>query len=323
MRILRADLHVHSWHSRQSGNMRFLKSRDCYSSPQDVYRVAKARGMDLVTITDHDSIDGCLELLDRNPDARDIFISEEVSCRLPDGDVQVHLGVYGTNERVHRAVQPLRRNVFDVIRCLRESGVFFALNHLLHFYRRQIPLDAYLRLLDEVPALEVRNGTMLPAHNALVEDLANAWVARAPFGRVGGSDAHTLRRIARTWTEAPGIDASDFLQSLRDRQSRACGAHGGTAGVTADAYGVVYRYCASLLGRGPRDHSLARRAACLAFSLATVPGQFLPLAIVARGKRREAQEVVRTRRELSILLDSVRFGDGSLAAPKPQSGGGA
>ena len=55
--------------------MRFLRSRDCYSNPEDVYLVAKARGMDLVTITDHDSIDGCLELLARRPGATDIFIS--------------------------------------------------------------------------------------------------------------------------------------------------------------------------------------------------------------------------------------------------------
>ena len=56
--------------TRVSGNLPFLGSRDCYSSPADVYRVAKARGMDLVAITDHDSIDGALELLDRVPDAR-------------------------------------------------------------------------------------------------------------------------------------------------------------------------------------------------------------------------------------------------------------
>jgi predicted metal-dependent phosphoesterase TrpH len=45
MTTLRADLHVHSRASTQTGNMRFLKSRDCYSSPEDVYRRAKAHGM--------------------------------------------------------------------------------------------------------------------------------------------------------------------------------------------------------------------------------------------------------------------------------------
>ncbi len=115
MPMLRADLHVHTRHSKVSGTLRFLGSRDCYSRPADVYRVAKARGMDLVAFTDHDSIDGALELLDARPDCDDVIVGEEVSCWLPDGDIEVHLGVYGMTEALHRDVQPLRGNVFDVI----------------------------------------------------------------------------------------------------------------------------------------------------------------------------------------------------------------
>src|SRR3712207_9376709 len=111
---MRADLHVHSWHSKQSGSLRLLRSRDSYSSPERVYRTARARGMDLVTITDHDTIDGCLELLNRHPDAGDFIVGEEVSCRLPEGDIEVHLGVYGLDEALHRELQPLRGNVFEV-----------------------------------------------------------------------------------------------------------------------------------------------------------------------------------------------------------------
>ena len=113
--VSRADLHVHSWHSKVNGDLPFFKSRDCYSRPTDVYRTAKARGMDIVTITDHDSIDGCLELFDRFPGASDILMGEEVSCTFPDGDIDVHLAVYGMTEALHRDVQPLRRNVFEVI----------------------------------------------------------------------------------------------------------------------------------------------------------------------------------------------------------------
>jgi predicted metal-dependent phosphoesterase TrpH len=279
--------------------MRFLKSRDCYSNPEDVYRAAKARGMDLVTITDHDSIGGCLELLERRPGADDIFISEEVSCWLPDTGIQVHLGVYGTDERLHRELQPLRRNVFDVIARLREADVFFALNHLLHFYRGQMPLEAYLRLLDHVPALEVRNGTMLPAHNGLIEILAQRWRGGAALGMTGGSDAHTLRRVARTWTAAPANTAADFLRSLKERRSRPGGVHGGLTAVAGDAYGVVARYCASLVGLGPCDQPAWRRSACLAFSIVSLPAQFVPIALVASGKRQEAREV----RRLEATLD--------------------
>jgi predicted metal-dependent phosphoesterase TrpH len=305
MRILRADLHVHSWHSTRAGNMRFLKSRDCYSNPEDVYLVAKARGMDLVTITDHDSIDGCLELLARRPGATDIFISEEVSCWFPGTEIQVHLGVYGTSERLHREIQPLRRDVFEVIAVLREAGVFFSLNHLLHFYRRQIPLDAYLRLLAHVPALEVQNGTMLRAHNDLIAYLAQCWSPGGAFGMTGGSDAHTLRRVGRTWTAAPGANAEEFLQSLHLRRSATGGVHGGIGSVAGDAYGVVSKYCGSLVGLGPCEQPLLRRAACLAFSIVSLPAQFVPVALVAAGKWGEAREVRRVEVEIRARMNGA------------------
>jgi len=299
MRTLRADLHVHSCHSRQSGNFRFLKSRDCYSTPAAVYQTAKARGMDLVTITDHDSIGGCLEFLDTHPDARDFFVSEEVSCRLPDGDIEVHIGVYGQTERLHRELQPLRRNVFDATACLRQAGVFFTLNHLLHFYREQIDLGDYLRLIPEFPGLEVRNGAMLPAHNQLIESLA------APGGQpiaalVGGSDAHTLRRVGQTWTEAPGEDLVSFLQGIRERRSTVGGAHGCASSVLGDTYGVIGRYWMTLLGRGPRDHTALERLAFLLFAIVSLPAQLpLPIALVTSGKRAEARQI----RALEAWLD--------------------
>ena len=41
---LRADLHVHSYHSGYAGHLKFLRSRDCYSAPEAVYRAAVVRG---------------------------------------------------------------------------------------------------------------------------------------------------------------------------------------------------------------------------------------------------------------------------------------
>jgi predicted metal-dependent phosphoesterase TrpH len=287
---MRADLHVHSWFSTENRDIEFLRSRDCYSAPEDVYATARARGMDLVTITDHDTFDGCLDFLDRHPDAVDFIPGEEVSCRFPDGDIEVHLGVYGMTEALHHDLQPLRRNVFEVTARLREANVFFTLNHLLHFYRGQAPLDSYLRLLREVPALEARNGAMCRSHNLLIEQIA----AGAPFtlARVGGSDAHTLRRIGRTWTEVPGARTRDeFLDGLRSGRGCPGGEHGGTFALAGDVYGVVFKYMASLSGIGPRDHAGLDRLGCAAFSVLSLPFQFIPLLVATIAKSRERRIV--------------------------------
>ena len=207
---MKADLHVHTWHSTRSGALRFLRSHDCYSSPVDVYRTARARGMDLVTITDHDSIDGCLELLDRHPDLENFIVGEEVSCRFPDGDIEIHLGVYGMTEALHRDLQPLRGNVFDVIGRLREAGVFFALNHLLHFYRGQTSLESYLRLTHHVSALEGRNGAMLREQNELIERYAGQG---PPLG------SRRRQRCAYAETRRHHVDRS---ARRRDRATTSC-----------------------------------------------------------------------------------------------------
>jgi predicted metal-dependent phosphoesterase TrpH len=298
--FLRADLHVHSYHSGYAGHLRFLRARDCYSDPDAVYATAKARGMDLVTITDHDSIDGCLEFLDRHPDAPDFFVSEEIECRVPDTSLRIHVGAYDITEKIHRDVQPLRGNVFDAAAYLRGEGVFCSLNHPFFFFSGQMPLADYIAsLLPLVSAVEVRNATMLAAHNELAEAIVDEWRRErgAPLVALGGSDSHTLGGIAAAYTEAPGRSREEFLESLRAGRAQPGGRHGGVLRVAEQIYGVVARYWLSLLGAGRRDLSWRRRALGLAFSLVSLPAEFTPLLVAVLDKRDEARRVAAYRRE--------------------------
>jgi predicted metal-dependent phosphoesterase TrpH len=299
MPLLRADLHVHSYHSGTNGDLPFLRSRDCYSDPEAVYRTAKARGMDLVTITDHDSIDGCLELLDRFPDAADFIMGEEVSCWFPDAPLEVHFGVYGITERAHRELQPLRRNAFEVAAYLRREGLFFSLNHLFHFYREQVPFAKYMELVMLAPGFEARNGAMLPRHNDLIEELLGRDTAGAKMAPVAGSDAHTLRRIGRTWTSVPARDRREFMQNLAAGQGRPGGTHGGTLPLAADIYGVIVDYWVSLSGLRRSELRAIDRLVGGAFSIATLPFEFVPLLIAWWQKRDEARTLERFARDIA------------------------
>jgi len=295
---MKADLHVHSWHSGYNHDLPFLRSRDCYTPPEVVYRTAKARGMDLVTITDHDSIDGCLEFLTRHPGADDFFVSEEIECVFPDSPLKVHIGAYQIDETVHREIQPLRRNVFEAVAYLRQRGVFFALNHPFFYLRRQLSFAQYLdTVLPLFFAYEVRNGTMMREHNLLTEDIVAQRVrAGTPLVAVGGSDAHTLAGIASSYTEAPGRNADEFLQNLRAGRARVGGRHGSVLRVAREIYGVVFSYWASLLGFGRRDLNWRRRAIGIGFSVLTLPGEFVPI-LIAANKLAEARRASAFRRE--------------------------
>lgn len=298
---LRADLHVHSYHSGYAAHLRFLKTRDCYSDPEDVYRVAKARGMDLVCLTDHDSIDGCREFLDRHPDARDFITGEEIGCTLPartraektSPPIRIHIGALGITERIHREVQALRGNVFDVVEYLRRQDVFFALNHLFFFFPGQVHAVEYVEtLIPLFPALEVRNGAMSRAHNELIEEIACNRVAT-----VGGSDAHTLTHVGRTWTDAPAATREEFLAALKAGRGAAGGAHGGVTRMAGEIYSVIGSYWAGLLRLRRDELALRDRLVGAAFSLASLPAQFIPAVVAAAQKARERARIGRVRRE--------------------------
>ena len=62
--------------SRKLGVQRALGLPECATPPEEVYELAKRRGMDFVTITDHDTIDGALAIADRP----DVFVSEELTA---------------------------------------------------------------------------------------------------------------------------------------------------------------------------------------------------------------------------------------------------
>jgi predicted metal-dependent phosphoesterase TrpH len=261
--------------------------------------MAKARGMDLVTITDHDSIDGCLEFLDRHPGAPDFFVSEEIECLFPGLPLKVHIGAYGINERIHREVQPLRANVYEAAAYLRDQHVFFALNHLFFFLRRQLSFAQYVdALLPLFPGFEVRNGTMLRPHNELIEAIVgergHAGMAAVA---VGGSDAHTLAGVGTTYTEAPGRNRQEFLESVRAGVTRVGGHHGTTLRVTREIYGVVVRYWASLLGAGRQELTWGRRTLGIGFSAVSFPAEFIPLLIAVKSKVGEARRVGGYRRQ--------------------------
>src|SRR5271169_3163382 len=93
MNCKRVDLHCHSRASTEADEavLQAIRCPESYSEPGEVYAQAKQRGMDFVTITDHDSIGGVEELADRP----DVLVGEEVTCYFPEDLCKIHLLVWG------------------------------------------------------------------------------------------------------------------------------------------------------------------------------------------------------------------------------------
>lgn len=240
---MKLDTHVHTLYSGYSSIKPLARLiRESYNTPEGVYQRAKARGMDLVTITDHDRIDGVLTIADRP----DVIVGCEVTGLFAHDGVRVHLGVVGITETQFREIERLRRNVVELLPYLKSQRIFVSLNHVASRVNGQITGAHIAALLPWIDGFEVINGSRLDAQNRTAAKLA------AANGKVGvaGSDAHTRRGIGRTWVEAPhATTREEFLAELHAGRIRA----GGVAGSVFTMASDVVRMTSSLYAEHGRQ----------------------------------------------------------------------
>ncbi len=232
----RVDLHCHSTASQLSrlGVQRSLGLPECATPPEEVYALAKRRGMDFVTITDHDTIAGCLELQDRP----DCFISEELTARFAGEPQAVHVLCYGITPGDHEWLQAHSGDVEACAAFLHENGIACALAH--PFFNVAAPLGRRhrRRLAELFPIWEVRNGSRAAELNMP----AVVYIETRGGTGIGGSDDHAGVDIGRTFTEAPAAATpEEFLAHLRRGDAEARGEQGSAAKWTHAAMALASR----------------------------------------------------------------------------------
>jgi predicted metal-dependent phosphoesterase TrpH len=243
---MRCDLHVHSARSGAVDVPPFTRVADeSYEEPLAVYEQARRRGMDLFTLTDHNTIEGAMELAH----LPDTFVSEEVSCALPGGR-ELHLGVFDISERQHEAIARHRHDAEALFAYLAEQRLPACVNHPFSALTGRRETEDLQRALVSLPLVEARNGMMSQAVNAHAVRAAR----RARLPMVGGSDAHTLPSVARAFTVVPDAGTrEEFLAGLRRGFTLPAGHSGSYARLTADVARIAagaYRQNARLARGG-------------------------------------------------------------------------
>jgi glycosyltransferase involved in cell wall biosynthesis/predicted metal-dependent phosphoesterase TrpH len=241
----RVDLHCHSTASAVSklAVQRALGLPECATPPEEVYELAKRRGMDFVTITDHDTIDGALELAAKYDDA---FVSEELTAWFRGEAQAVHILCWDITPDDHERLQDLADDVEAVANALRERSIACALAH--PFYAVEAPLlpRHRRRLAQLFPIWETRNGSRARELNAP----AVVYIETHGGTGVGGSDDHAGVDVGRTFTETPHARTwRTFLDFVVLGNARPRGEQGSAAKWTHAAMGIAAR----ALGHGPGD----------------------------------------------------------------------
>jgi glycosyltransferase involved in cell wall biosynthesis/predicted metal-dependent phosphoesterase TrpH len=232
----RVDMHCHSTasHFSRLGVQRSLGLPECATPPDEVYELAKRRGMDFVTITDHDTIDGCLQLADRP----DCFVSEELTARFAGEPQAVHVLCYGIAPGDHEWLQANSGDVEACAAYLHENGIACALAH--PFFDVAAPLGRRhrRRLAELFPIWEVRNGARAPELNMP----AALYLETHGGTGIGGSDDHAGVDVGRTFTEAPAAETpEEFLAHLQRGDAEAGGEQGSAAKWTHAAMALATR----------------------------------------------------------------------------------
>lgn len=245
-----------------------------YTSPEDVYHKAKAAGMDFVTITDFNTLEGVRRLVERD----DVIAGVEVTAQFEDG-ARIGVLVWGLDEGQHARLQELRSDIRALRDFLVSEGlahgvtsplgvrderfnvshvekILVLFNHIQLIHGQGNPLaERTLRAI--LPHLTKERIEQLAAKHNLEPYGAEPW-RKTLFG---GSDDRGGLYLARAYTETPPArDRESFLAHLREGRCQPLGQPGSTQTFASSMYAVAYRYLRALLGqRSPLYSRLLER----------------------------------------------------------------
>ncbi len=255
---LTADLHVHSRYSRRPAQwiLQKINCPECFSDPRRIYALAQDRGMDLVTITDHNSIEGALEIAH----LPGVFISEEVTTYFPQDGCKIHVLTLNISEKQHRDIQHLRQNIFDLVSYLRDQGIVYIVAHPFYDMNNRLHIEHFEQMLLLFDLFEL-NGSRDKVQNHILKQILAALTANdielladkhslQPAGEkpwvktlTAGSDDHSSLNIARAYTQVPGaVEIQDFMQGLRQGRAEPHSQPASARTMGHNLYAIAYQF---------------------------------------------------------------------------------
>lgn len=255
----RADLHVHSKYSDRPSEwfLRRIGSPESFVEPLELYRTCRARGMDYVTITDHNRISGALDIAH----LPGTFISSELTTYFTENHCKVHCLVWGITEKSFRELDELRPDIYELHRYLNENRIAHAIAHPLFRDNDRLTVGQFEKLILMFTRFEGLNGSRHPRAAVLaravfenltpqlIEQLADKHgivpTGPEPWKKqlTGGSDDHSGLYSAEAHTVTPhAASVFDFLQHLAEGRHQPGGRSGTSVRLAHSLYGIAYSY---------------------------------------------------------------------------------
>ena len=255
---MKADLHLHSKYSHRPSAwiLRQIGGAESYTDPLAVYRFLKESGKDLVTLTDHDTIAGCLEIAH----LPDVFISEEITTYFPEDHCKIHVLAYNITEAQHETICRVRDNIFDLVAYLNAEQIVHGVAHPMYAVNDRLKVAHFEKLLLLFKIFElngardaVLNQTIAEITRGLteaqIETLANkhdlAPQAERPWEKylISGSDDHAGLYAGTSFTEVPDADSlAGFLAGIRGGAAAASNSGATPRTLAHNIYSIIYQF---------------------------------------------------------------------------------
>lgn len=258
--MAKVDLHVHSSYSERPSEwfLQRLGTKESYIDPDDVYKNAKASGMDFVTITDHNTIEGAIRLKQKHFD--DVIIGLEATSYFPEDGTKIHILIWGLTEVQFRIIDKVRIDIYKLREYLVREDLAHAVAHVTFAINRSLSFEQVERLFVLFDHFETHNGSRERINKDVLEkvftnltigkitDLAQKYSIEPVNtdswnkGRVGGSDDHSGLFTGKTYTCADASTVDEFLSRIKQKRTRAYGRHNDYQGLAFSIYKVAYDF---------------------------------------------------------------------------------
>jgi len=215
---MKIDLHCHSCYSSRPSDwiLKKIGTAESYTSPINLYKILKNAGMDAVTITDHNTITGCLELKQQ---FKDVFISCEYTTYLPD-KCKFHVLCWNITEEQHNQISKIRENIYEFISYLKQNNIAHGLAHPLFSINGKLTINNFQEVIQLFDTFEMNSAKDAFSNQYLEVILAKA---KDNYILTAGSDDHSGLTLGRghTITDATNID-DFFVQLKKGNNSISC-----------------------------------------------------------------------------------------------------
>ncbi len=255
---MRVDLHIHSKYSKRPSQwvLQKINCPESFTEPLQIYHIARRRGMSMVTITDHNSIEGALEIAH----LPGTFISEEITSYFPEDGCKIHVLAYDINEAQHREIQKLRKNIYELTSWLNSQHICHALAHPLFSINGRLTVAHFEKLLLLFRIFEI-NGARNPEQNRFLQHILESLTSEdmnrltethdmmppmpEPWKKylVAGSDDHSALTIAQAFTEVEGDDSLEMLlNGLRQGKTQITSRPASPRTLAHNLYSIAFQF---------------------------------------------------------------------------------